>query len=205
MRFRPSAVVHQGMAAAITAALACLLAPATARAQNVYITNSGSDTVSVIATATNTVVGSPITVGDRPGGAAMTRSQEGSEVYVTNQGSGTVSVIATATDTVVGPPITVGSRPYGMAVTPDGSTVYVVNQLSENSENVLVINAWKKLVVGSLDVPGSGPYGVAITPDGSKLYVANSDSGTVSVIATATNSTVNITVGERPSGVALGG
>jgi YVTN family beta-propeller protein len=71
MRFRPSAVVHQGMAAAIAATLACLAAPAATFAQNVYITNSGSDTVSVIATATNTVVGSPITVGSGPYGVAL--------------------------------------------------------------------------------------------------------------------------------------
>jgi len=57
------------MAAAITAALACLLAPATARAQNAYITNSGSGTVSVIATATNSTVN--ITVGERPSGVAL--------------------------------------------------------------------------------------------------------------------------------------
>jgi DNA-binding beta-propeller fold protein YncE len=59
MQFRPSAVVRQGMAAAITATLACLVAPAAARAQNAYITNTGSGchtngTVSVIDTATNT-------------------------------------------------------------------------------------------------------------------------------------------------------
>src|SRR4051794_11321349 len=69
MRFRPSAVVHQGMAVAITAALACLVAPAAARAQNAYITNSGSGTVSVIATATNSTVN--IAVGERPSGVAL--------------------------------------------------------------------------------------------------------------------------------------
>src|SRR4051812_39344872 len=130
MRFRPSAVVHQGMAVAITAALACLVAPAAARAQNAYITNSGSGTVSVIATATNTVVGSPITVGDSPGGVAVT--PDGSTVYVANSGSGTVSVIATATNAVVGSPITVGSGPYGVAVTPGRSTRYVAKRGAQN-------------------------------------------------------------------------
>ena len=36
----------------------------------------------------------------------------------------------------------------------------------------------------------SFPWGVAITPDGAFAYVANSDSGTVSVIETASNTVV---------------
>jgi DNA-binding beta-propeller fold protein YncE len=43
---------------AFALSLACLLAPAAACAQNAYITNGGDNTVSVINTATNTVVAS---------------------------------------------------------------------------------------------------------------------------------------------------
>src|SRR5262249_45127461 len=50
---------------AFALSMACLFTPASARAQNAYITNA-DDTVSVIATASNTVVGSPITVGKNP-------------------------------------------------------------------------------------------------------------------------------------------
>jgi YVTN family beta-propeller protein len=92
---------------AVALSLACLLAPASAGAQNAYITNADSGTVSVINTATNTVVGSPITVGNLPQGVAVT--PDGSKVYVANSNDGTVSVIATATNTVVGSPITVGT------------------------------------------------------------------------------------------------
>jgi YVTN family beta-propeller protein len=84
----------------------------------VYVTNQGSNTVSVIATATNTVVGSPITVGTNPEGVAVT--PDGSKVYVANHGSNTVSVIATATNTVVGSPIAVGKQPaaFGLFIQP---------------------------------------------------------------------------------------
>ena len=76
----------------------------------VYVANSGSNTVSVIATATNMVVGSPIPVGNVPLGVAVT--PDGSKVYVVNETpNGTVSVIATATNTVVGSAIPVGSLP----------------------------------------------------------------------------------------------
>ena len=63
-----------------------------------YITNEGSATVSVIDTATNTVVAT-VPVGSSLIGVAVT--PDGAFVYVTNTGSGTVSVIATATNTVV--------------------------------------------------------------------------------------------------------
>src|SRR6516165_10061549 len=72
-----------------------------------YITNSGDNTVSVIDTATNTVVGSPITVGSLPFGVAVT--PDSSKVYVGNSVGGTVSVIDTATNTVT------GSLPVGHA------------------------------------------------------------------------------------------
>src|ERR1700724_2421049 len=87
-----------------------------------YVTNANSNTVSVISTATNTVVGSPIPVGTAPTGEAVT--PDGTKVYVTNQNGNTVSVISTATNTVVGSPIPVGNRPQGIAVTPDGTKVY---------------------------------------------------------------------------------
>jgi DNA-binding beta-propeller fold protein YncE len=45
----------------------------------------------VIDTATNTVIGSPITVGTIPYGVAVTR--DGSKVYVANEDDNTVSVI----------------------------------------------------------------------------------------------------------------
>ena len=60
--------------------------------------NQGSNDVTVINTATNTVVAT-IPVGSQPIGAAVT--PDGTRVYVTNTASNTVSVINTATNTVV--------------------------------------------------------------------------------------------------------
>ena len=88
--------------AALVGAIAVVLGGAPLSAQNAYITNFHGNTVSVIATATNTVVGLPIPVGTLPLGVAVT--PDGSTVYVANFGdgsvNGTVSVIATATNTV---------------------------------------------------------------------------------------------------------
>jgi YVTN family beta-propeller protein len=82
----------------------------------VYVANNTTnlDSVSVIDTATDTVVGSPIPVGTRPGQVAVT--PDGRKAYVTNNHSDNVSVIATATDTVVGSPIPVVNFPGVLGV-----------------------------------------------------------------------------------------
>ena len=125
-----------------------------------YITNSGDNTVSVIDTATNTVVGSPITVGVRPQGMAVT--PDGSNVYVANIFDDTVSVIDTATNTVVGSPINVAHFPFGVAVTPDGSNVYVANA---SSDTVSVIDTASNTVTATIPVGHApGAFGKFIQP-----------------------------------------
>src|SRR5258708_11308914 len=85
---------------ALALTLACLLGPASTRAQNAYITNLGPYTVSVIDTATDTVIATILPVGLVPFGVAV--GPDRSNVYVTNNGSptGTVSATDTATNTV---------------------------------------------------------------------------------------------------------
>jgi YVTN family beta-propeller protein len=78
----------------------------------VYVTNVNSNTVSVIDTATNTVIAT-IPVGTTPQGVAVT--PDGSKVYVANSDSNTVSVIDTATNTVSAT-TPVGSYPVAFGV-----------------------------------------------------------------------------------------
>ena len=107
---------------------------ATAQAQTrAYVTTSGSlgnsDFVSVIDTATNTVVAS-IPVGFSPFQIAIT--PDGTRAYVANQSStNTVSVIDTATNTVVAT-IPGGFSPLGVAITPDGTQAYVTEFLGQH-------------------------------------------------------------------------
>jgi YVTN family beta-propeller protein len=183
---------------ATTAALAMILGVAPSWAQNAYITNGFTDTVSVIDTATNTVIGSPITVSNNPIGVAV--SPDGSKVYVANQALSTVSVIATASNTVIA--TVMGFKdPYGVAVTPDGSKVYVAN---DATNTVSVISTANNAVIKTITV-GTAPSGVAVSPDGSKVYIANFNSGTVSVILTATDTVIGspITGFNSPEGVAV--
>ena len=83
----------------------------------VYVAILDANVVSVIDTATNTVVGSPIPVGAAPTGIVVNSS--GTLVFVANSGSNSVSVIDTATNTVLGSPIPVGAAPTGIAIAPN--------------------------------------------------------------------------------------
>jgi YVTN family beta-propeller protein len=193
--------------AALVCAIAIVLGTAPSSAQNAYIPNGGG--VSVIDTATNTVVGT-IPVG-ASGGVAVT--SDGSKVYV--GGDNTVSVIDTATNTVVGT-IGVGASPIGVAVTPDGSKVYVTSFNSPVypfcgppvtlclQALISVIDTATNTVVGTIPLgvftarlplfTRGAVLGIAVSPDRSKVYVTYAEGDArygihvgVSVIDTATS------------------
>lgn len=162
----------------------------------VYITNSGSTTVSVINPSTNTVVAT-VTVGPNPVHAAVTPN--GATANITNAGANTVSVINTSINSVVAT-VTVGLRPVHAAITPDGSSVYVTNA---GANSVSVIGTASNSVVATIPV-GIDPVHVAITPDGTRAYVTNAGSNTVSVINTATHTvTATAPVGANPVNAAI--
>jgi CSLREA domain-containing protein len=111
-----------------------------------YVTNSGSDNVTVINLNTLNVVAT-IPVGDYPLKIAI--NPAGTRAYVTNALSHTVSVIDIATNTVDNT-IPVGLNPVGIATTPDGMRVYVANY---TSQDITVIDT----------DPQSGSYDQAVT------------------------------------------
>jgi len=110
------------VAAAVLAAATPVLA-----APFAYVTSSFTHDVSVIDTATNTVVAS-VPVGVSPFGVAA--HPAGSHVYVANFGSDTVSVISTATNSVMAT-VPVQDGPFGVTVHPSGTRAYVANQFSD--------------------------------------------------------------------------
>ncbi|KCP06956.1 PE-PGRS family protein PE_PGRS17 [Mycobacterium tuberculosis BTB09-001] len=151
-------------------------ASATPPGGNIYVTNQGSGTVSVINPATNTVTGS-IPVGTGAYGVAV---NPGGNIYVTNQFSNTVSVINPATNTVTGSPITIGNGPSGVAVSPVTGLVFVTNF---DSNTVSVIDPTTNTVTGSPITVGTAPTGVAVNPVTGEVYVTNFAGDTVSVIS----------------------
>ncbi len=161
-----------------------------------YVTNSNSGTVTPISTSTGTA-DTPITVGSRPGGIAITPN--GQTAYVVNLGSDSVTPITTATNTA-GTPIPVGASPQGIGITPNGTIAYVANY---GSGTVTPISTATN-TAGSAITVGSGPADVAITPDGQTAYVVDGGSNEVTPIATATNTPgTPIPVGNFPQGIAI--
>ena len=182
----------------VSAAMILMMVSIAGAAPFAYITNSDSNTVSVIDTATDNITAT-VNVESLPFGVAVT--PDGTKVYIANVYSDTVSVINTTTNTVTAT-VNVGLNPYGVAVTPDGTKVYVTIQ---GSGIVSVINTANNTVIAPVNVvSGSDPLGVAVTPDGSKVYVTNWGNSTVSVINTSTNSITATVYGlNTPYGVAV--
>ncbi len=171
----------------LTAVFACT----TLHAQTVaYVTNSSSNTVSVIDVANNAGTAT-IGTGNTPAGVVFT--PDGTRAYVTNLSDGTVSVIATASNTVIAN-IQIGGFPAIPAITPDGNTLYVPTFFGNS---IVVVNTATNSVIATI-VGGNAPYAAAITPDGTRAYVLGFN--TVSVIDTASNTIVqSIAVDSFPS------
>jgi len=125
----------------------------------VYVSNSGSNTVSVISTATDLVTAT-VSVGSAPDALAV--SPDGSKVFV-GQNGGDVSVINTSTKNVS--TISTGAPVRDLAITPDGTKVYLAMEFS----------GLKKITTSDDSVTTIStivcPEGVAVTPDDKFLYV----------------------------------
>jgi YVTN family beta-propeller protein len=186
-------------ASALAGLLLALLAPS-ALARDAYVVNEGANSVSVINTETNQVVGAPITVGVSPFAVAITPN--GKTAYVANFDSASISVLDLQANQVVRTPITVGLEPAAIAITPDGRFVYVANY---GSKNVSVINTQTNQALGAPIAVGVSPEGIGITPDGRFVYAVNQVSNSISVIDTQTNQVLGpqIKVGNNPEAISF--
>jgi YVTN family beta-propeller protein len=110
--------------------------------------------------------------------------------YVTTPRTSSVTVIDVATFAVIGV-VPVGAAANPVAVTPDGSRVYVGNELGRS---VSVIETATDKVVATINLDYDSPHGIGITPNGAYAYLAHrftSFNGPVSVIETATNTAID--------------
>jgi len=118
-----------------------------------YVTNSFSDSVSVVNLETGAVE-REIAVGGAPVGVAL--SSDGAYAYVVNNGSGTVSVIDTTGGNVF-TQIPVGNDPWDVALTMDDAYGLVSNTADNN---VAVINLRSLQILSKVSV-GNAPRGIA--------------------------------------------
>ena len=135
----------------------------------VYVTNEGSDNVSVINRQSGDVVAT-IMVGKRPRGIATSQGREHPRVYVANSGSNSISVIDPTINKVeVEIPIRFGREPEGIAVTrisPEKEIIFVTNY---GSNNVSVVDALSQQETDKIDV-GIGPIAIAVDPPVDTLF-----------------------------------
>ena len=150
-----------------------------------YVTNFGSNTLSVIDTVGLTLLSPDITVGSGPRGVALNPAT--SRAYVANS-DGTLSVIDITSNTVVAS-VTLGGGggSWGVAVIPALNRVYVANSFGAT---LTVVDTTTNTVVSNVTV-GAGPRGVAVNPAANRVYVANSGGNSVSVIDAVSNLVLN--------------
>ncbi|MCI4327962.1 MAG: YncE family protein, partial [Thermoplasmata archaeon] len=151
----------------------------------VWVTNTGSNNVTVINGTTQSVVAN-IPVPSEPLGIAVNPAQ--ARVFVADNGTNQTSVINATSDSVLAN-TTVGDEPIGVAF--DGATDRMfVSDFGSNE--VTVLNGFTGQGLGNVSV-GLKPIGLAVDNATDTVYVANQGSQNVSVI-TAGSATVNATV-----------
>ncbi|MAB14815.1 autotransporter domain-containing protein [Parvibaculum sp.] len=172
-----------------------------------YVPSRGSDTLSVVDTATNTVV-QTINTGIQPSGLAFTPDgahaylalgSGGVEVYDVDAVSGQLTSVTTVSTGA-------GSGLRNLVLSPDGTRAYAVDQVQDR---VVVIDTATNSVLTNVTV-GDQPLNITVSPDGAHLYVSNFTDNSVSVIDTAIHSVSAAlsldfggTLGRGPDGVAV--
>jgi YVTN family beta-propeller protein len=148
-------------------------------------------------------------------------SPDGSKLFVTGGGTNLVHAFSFSgqrlADRADGSVLLTGETdksdvyPMDLAISPDGTTLWVVDNLSND---VRVVSAATLAPSTAIKV-GRYPYGALASPDGRTVYVSNWDDGTVSVIDTAskqvsatidvgTHATPNHVFRDHPTAMALG-
>jgi YVTN family beta-propeller protein/cysteine-rich repeat protein len=175
------------MRTTLATAAVCVFCAAVAQgAPFAYIPNSGDDTVSVIDTATDTVVDTIAIPGPQPQTAAV--SADGTRVYVGDFGGfgGKIHVIDATTNTVL-TSVSVFSGISHLAISPDGAHVYGAGGASVK----VVSTATNALVLPLISDAGTAnPLAVAFHPTLPRAYAVGATFQSAMAIDTATRTVV---------------
>jgi YVTN family beta-propeller protein len=143
-----------------------------------YVTNGGSDTVTVL-DVVDMRVDRELPVGQHP--VAVAASPTRNEIYVVNAGAaganGSVSVIDAEHNTVVAT-IALHRQPLSIDLDGDGERAYVANSGS-NSISVIDLKARRELAQFGA---GEQPVAARLAPDGKTLVIANQQGNSVTVM-----------------------
>jgi DNA-binding beta-propeller fold protein YncE len=167
--------------------LCCALAllPATASAEDLYVADSASNSISGFQIGAGGLL-SPIECAEKAlceteaGPATLAVSPNGKYLFVVNRTEETVSTLAIGSNGTLSKVAcrnhcTTGSKPTGIATTPNGRYVYVANSGAESIATFSVGPAGALTKVpckpnSECETPGSGPVGLAVSPNSQFLY-----------------------------------
>src|SRR5436190_7838970 len=122
-------------------------------------------------------------------------------VYVADQSSNDISTIDATTNQVRGPALPVGRWPFRIAITPDGSTIVVLNR---GDATLVTIDAATHAIVGAPIPVRPEPAGLAIHPNGTRIYVTSYGSKFVCVVDLGLRRVIReIATPDRPYAIAI--
>lgn len=166
------------------------------------VTNNYNNSISVIDTATSTVMseldlrpldGTPTAIGTAGGTFPISVAIKGTTAYVGSDRDRQVVVvdISNRAAPAVITRISLPGNAQGMTLSADGSTLYVAQ---DNADQVAVINTATNVVINTIDTrgpaslglpantTGAAPASVKINPANNTLYAVNAGSNSVAVI-----------------------
>src|SRR5574338_694387 len=149
----------------------------------VSVTGDGSSSLSVIDTATDSVVAT-VEVGKAPHGVALT--PDGKGLLVAVNGEDKVAFVDLASQRVAGS-VAVG-KPHTIAVRPDGKLAYVASQVPGQFA-IVEVDLATRAVVRSLPLP-KPPRDLEFGHDGKALYFTEAGVNAVQVLDPATDKIV---------------
>jgi YVTN family beta-propeller protein len=158
-----------------------------------YVTNTGSNNVTVIDGATRTVLTTVAVSGSPTAGLAIDETRN--RVYVPV--AGFLRVIDGATNTVIASP-TIGATPNAVAVNVTTNRIYV----ADSAGTVSVIDGATTMPLPSITT-GGNPAALAVNAVTNRIYVANAGTNQVNVIEGATGMVTNVAVGVEPDAIVV--
>jgi DNA-binding beta-propeller fold protein YncE len=189
----------------------------------VLVMSANTNQVAVLTIASNGALadtGQRVTLSGVSGGPrSITFTPNGRRALVTDSSSARVTILGINGGTVsnigfIGNLGNQGFNTSGIAITRDGRKVYVSNA-SDSNLAVLSIDANDNVTDTGrrIPIPNGTPAtffgvpGVAITPDGTRLFISGFSTNRVSILDTATDTLlpVTITVGSGPAGIGMPG
>jgi YVTN family beta-propeller protein len=164
---------------------------------SLYVTNFGSDSISVINQNTNLVTGTiPLLPGSKP--TALSITQDGLWLYDVNSGLNSVSQVDLTAKKVVNT-FGIWANPTFVSLTPDDSLLYVGTS-GDNAVSIIDAATFQTVKTVSL----TNPTSIMFNREGSTAYITSGASPVGSLVALRTSDysvRQTISVGANPVGV----